>query len=89
MMVIVHNASLRAHRRCGSTAAARPRQEEAELELQKIHTPHDLTDFFRGITDEVVSRVVRGAPNSSGPMHCALGSSREEPQKMKIEYVES
>ena len=88
MMVIVHNASLRAHRRCG-TAAARPRQEEAELELQKIHTPHDLTDFFRGITDEVVSRVVRGAPNSSGPMHCALGSSREEPQKTKIEYVES
>ena len=88
MMVIVHNASLRAHRRCGSTAAARPRQEEAELELQKIHTPHDLTYFFRGITDEVVSRV-RGAPNSSSPMHCALGSSREEPQKIEIEYVES
>ena len=74
MMVIVHNASLRAHRRCGSTAA-RPRQEEAELELQKIHTPHDLTDFFRGITDEVVSRV-RGAPNSSGPMHCSACHGR-------------
>ena len=69
----------------GEAAAGRG----CELELQKIHTPHDLTDFFRGITDEVVSRVVRGAPNSSGPMHCALGSSREEPQKMKIEYVES
>ena len=66
MMVIVHNASLRAHRRCGSTAAARPPAAAGrgcELELQKIHTPHDLTDFFRGITDEVVSRVVRGAPN--------------------------
>ena len=75
MMVIVHNASLRAHRRCGSTAAARPRQEEAELELQKIHTPHDLTYFFRGITDEVVSRV-RGAPNSSGPMHCSACHGR-------------
>ena len=74
MMVIVHNAFLRAHRRCGSTAA-RPRQEEAELELQKIHTPHDLTDFFRGITDEVVSRV-RGAPNSSGPMHCSACHGR-------------